>query len=228
MLRVEGLSVSYGGVPALVGVDLAVEAGEVVALIGANGAGKTTLLRTVSGLLRPRRGRVLLDGEPLSGLPAEKVVARGVAHVPQGRRVFGRMTVQENLAVGAHLTGGGARDRVLALFPVLAERAGQQAGTLSGGEQQQLAFGRALMAEPRVLLLDEPTTGLAPRLAAALLDAVREVRAQGTAVLLVEQAEPALRTAGRGYVLETGRVVLQGPSGQLLADDGVRRAHLGG
>ena len=228
MLQVQGVSVSYAGVPALAGVDLAVDAGEVVALVGANGAGKTTLLRTVSGLLRPRRGRVLLDGQPLQGLPPEQVVARGVAHVPEGRRVFARMTVRENLAVGAHLTGGGALDRVLALFPVLAERAGQQAGTLSGGEQQQLAFGRALMAEPRVLLLDEPTTGLAPRLAVALLDAVREVRAAGTAVLLVEQAEPALRTADRGYVLETGRIVLQGSSAELLADDGVRRAHLGG
>jgi len=228
VLQVQGVSVSYAGVPALAGVDLAVDAGEVVALVGANGAGKTTLLRTVSGLLRPRRGRVLLDGQPLQGLPPEQVVARGVAHVPEGRRVFARMTVRENLAVGAHLTGGGALDRVLALFPVLAERAGQQAGTLSGGEQQQLAFGRALMAEPRVLLLDEPTTGLAPRLAVALLDAVREVRAAGTAVLLVEQAEPALRTADRGYVLETGRIVLQGSSAELLADDGVRRAHLGG
>ena len=228
MLRVEGLSVSYSGVPALVEVDLAVDAGEVVALVGANGAGKTTLLRTVSGLLRPRRGRVLLDGQRLSGLPAARVVARGVAHVPQGRRVFARLTVRENLEVGAHLTRGSALDRVHALFPVLAERAGQQAGTLSGGEQQQLAFGRALMAEPRVLLLDEPTTGLAPRVAAALLEAVQQVRADGTAVLLVEQAEPALRAADRGYVLETGRVVLQGPAAQLLADDGVRRAHLGG
>ena len=198
-----------------------------LALVGANGSGRTTLLRTVSGLLRPRSGRVLLEGEPLTGRSPAAVVARGVAHVPQGRRVFGRMTVRENLLVGAHLTGGAALDEVHALFPVLAERAGQAAGTLSGGEQQQLAFGRALMAEPRVLLLDEPTTGLAPLVAADLLGAVRAVRDRGVAVLLVEQAEPALRAADRGVVLEAGRVVLAGAAADLLADDGVRRAHLG-
>ena len=227
VLRVEQVSVAYGPVPALVDVDLEVGAGEVVALVGANGSGRTTLLRTVSGLLRPRSGRVLLDGELLSGTSPAAVVARGVAHVPQGRRVFGAMTVRENLLVGAHLTSGRALDEVLALFPVLSERSGQAAGTLSGGEQQQLAFGRALMAEPRVLLLDEPTTGLSPLAAADLLGAVRTVRDRGTAVLLVEQAEPALRAADRGVVLEAGRVVLRGPAADLLADDGVRRAHLG-
>lgn len=227
MLRVERVSVSYGPVPALVEVDLDVTAGEVVALVGANGSGRTTLLRTLSGLLRPRSGRVVLDGEVLSGASPAAVVARGVAHVPQGRRVFGRMTVRENLLVGAHLTGGGALEEVLALFPVLEERAGQAAGTLSGGEQQQLAFGRALMAEPRVLLLDEPTTGLSPIATADLMAAVRTVRDRGTAVLLVDQAEPALRAADRGVVLEAGRVVLRGSAADLLADDGVRRAHLG-
>jgi len=227
VLRVERLHVSYGPVPALVDVGLEVAAGEVVALVGANGAGRTTLLRTVSGLLRPRSGRVLLDGELLTGLGPAAVVARGVGHVPQGRRVFGRMSVRENLLVGAHLTSGAAMDEVLALFPVLGERAGQAAGTLSGGEQQQLALGRALMTEPRVLLLDEPTTGLSPLAAADVLAAVRTVRDRGTAVLLVEQAEPALRAADRGVVLEAGRVVLSGPAADLLADDGVRRAHLG-
>ena len=227
MLRLEQVCVSYGAAPALVDVDLEVLPGQVLALVGANGSGRTTLLRTVSGLLRPSSGRVLLDGEPLAGVAAADVVARGVAHVPQGRRVFGRMTVRENLAVGAHLTSGGALADVLALFPVLAERADQAAGTLSGGEQQQLAFGRALMAEPRVLLLDEPTTGLGPQVAADLLAAVRAVRDRGVAVLLVDRAEPALRTADRGVVLEAGRVVLRGTAEELLADDGVRRAHLG-
>jgi len=227
VLRLEQVCVSYGAAPALVDVDLEVLPGQVLALVGANGSGRTTLLRTVSGLLRPSSGRVLLDGEPLAGVAAADVVARGVAHVPQGRRVFGRMTVRENLAVGAHLTSGGALADVLALFPVLAERADQAAGTLSGGEQQQLAFGRALMAEPRVLLLDEPTTGLGPQVAADLLAAVRAVRDRGVAVLLVDRAEPALRTADRGVVLEAGRVVLRGTAEELLADDGVRRAHLG-
>ena len=227
MLRVERLCVAYGPVPALVDVDLEVGAGEVVALVGANGSGRTTLLRTVSGLLRPRSGRVLLEGEVLSGLAPAAVVARGVGHVPQGRRVFGRMTVRENLLVGAHLTSGGAMDEVLQLFPVLAERAGQAAGTLSGGEQQQLALGRALMSEPRVLLLDEPMTGLSPRAAAGVLATVRTLRGRGTAVLLVEQAGPALGAADRGVVLEAGRVVLSGPAAELLQDDGVRRAHLG-
>ncbi len=224
---------SYGSAVAVEAVDLQVRPGEVLALVGANGAGKTTLLRTVSGLLRPRAGQVRLDGAPLTGLSAPAVVARGVAHVPEGRRVFGRLTVRENLQVGTHLQPDGPEldgrlARVLALFPVLAERAGQLAGTLSGGEAQQLAFGRALMAGPRVLLLDEPTTGLAAPVAQVLLGAVREVAAEGVAVVLVDQAEPALRAADHGVVLETGRVVLTGPAADLLADDRVRRAHLGG
>lgn len=227
-----GLCVSYGRVPAVLDVDLAVMAGEVVALVGANGAGKTTVLRALSGLLRPRRGTVSLDGSSITGLSPATIVGRGLAHLPEGRRVFGRMTVRENLDVGAHRadrTGSAAvRRQVLELFPVLAERSGQLAGTLSGGEQQQLVFGRALMAEPRVLLLDEPTTGLAGAVAQVLLAAVRQVAARGVAVLLVEQAEPALRTADRGLVLETGRVVLTGRAAELLADDRVRAAHLGG
>lgn len=226
-LRVEGMSVSYGNVPVLHGVDLEVAAGEVVALVGANGSGRSTLLRAVSGLLRPTAGRVLLDGAPLTGLPAPRVLARGVAHVPQGRRVFARMSVRDNLLVGGHRTGAAALDRVHALFPVLGERADQLAGTLSGGEQQQLAVGRALMAEPRVLLLDEPTTGLAPPVVAVLLAAVRGLRDAGVAVLLVDQAGPALLAADRGVVLAAGRVVLRGTAAELLADHGVRRAHLG-
>ncbi len=237
MLQVTGLEVHRQRVPVLVGVDLEVRAGEVVALVGANGSGRTSLLLAVSGLLRPVRGQVLLDGRPLTGLRPDRVVAAGVGHVPQGRRVFARLTVRENLLVGGHLLlrrGRGTRayeaavERVLGLFPVLAERADSPAGTLSGGEQQQLAVGRALVARPRLLLLDEPTTGLAPTTAAALLDAVRRVAEEGTAVLLVDQAEPALRTADRGVVLETGRVVLTGPAADLLADPGLRAAHLGG
>jgi branched-chain amino acid transport system ATP-binding protein len=231
-LRVEGLSVRYGAQEAVSGVDLEVAPGEVVALLGANGAGKTTTLRAVSGLLRPSEGEVRLDDLRLDRLAAHEVVAAGVAHVPEGRRVFGRMSVQDNLEVGAYTRPAGVRsamDRVLGLLPVLAARREQLAGTLSGGEQQLLALGRALMSAPRVLLLDEPSTGLAPQAVEAVLEVVAGLARDGVAVLLVEQdAEVALGLAARAYVLETGRVVASGPAARLRDDAAVREAYLGG
>ena len=217
LLEVDGLSAGYGSGPVLNGISLSVGAGEVVALLGANGAGKTSCLRVLSGLLRPSGGQVLLDGEPLTALPAHALVSRGVAHVPEGRRVFARLSVRENLETGAYARRGpGALERVLALFPVLADRAGQVAGTLSGGEQQQLALGRALMSGPRLVLLDEPSTGLAPQAVQAVLAVVRQLAVEGVGVLLVEQdAGLALRTAGRAVVLETGRVVAAGTPQQV-------------
>ncbi|WP_235018342.1 ABC transporter ATP-binding protein [Thermomonospora echinospora] len=237
-LRIRNLRVGYGPVQALRGVSLEAPSGSVVAVLGANGAGKSTLLRAVSGTLRFHRGAVTAGeieyaGRPLSRLSAAAVVARGVTQVPEGRRVFTRMTVAENLRAGA-LGGRGrketaaARRRVLELFPVLAERAGQRAGLLSGGEQQMLAIGRALMARPSVLLLDEPTLGLAPLMAARIADTVREINAQGTTVLLVEQnAAMALSLASHAYVLEVGEVVMSGPADELAASDEVRRRYLG-
>jgi branched-chain amino acid transport system ATP-binding protein len=231
-LEVVGLRVRYGAQEAVSGIDLDVASGEVVALLGANGAGKTTTLRTVSGLLRPSAGEVRLDGLRLDRLAAHEVVAVGVAHVPEGRRVFGRMSVEDNLDMGAYTDRRAARrtkDRVLALLPVLAERRAQAAGTLSGGEQQLLALGRALMSSPRVLLLDEPSTGLAPQAIEAVLAVVADLASGGTAVLLVEQdAEVALGLAARAYVLETGRVVASGPAARLRDDPTVRAAYLGG
>ena len=231
-LELDGLSVRYGAQPAVSDVSLSVGSGEVVALLGANGAGKTTTLRAVSGLLRPSGGEIRLDDRRLDRLAPHEVVAAGVAHVPEGRRVFGRMSVQDNLEVGAYTTPkllGRALDRVLALLPVLAERRDQAAGTLSGGEQQLLALGRALMSGPSVLLLDEPSTGLAPQAVEAVLEVVRDLARDGVAVLLVEQdAEVALGLAARAYVLETGRVVAEGPSARLRDDPAVRAAYLGG
>ena len=231
-LEVQGLRVRYGAHEAVCGIDLEVGSGEVVALLGANGAGKTTTLRAVSGLLRPSGGEVRLDGRRLDALPAHEVVAAGVAHVPEGRRVFPSMSVEENLDVGGYTDRRGAtaaKERVLALLPVLAERRSQPAGTLSGGEQQLLALGRALMSSPQVLLLDEPSTGLAPQAVEAVLDVLRGLAAGGTAVLLVEQdAEVALGLAARAYVLETGWVVAQGPAERLRDDPAVREAYLGG
>jgi branched-chain amino acid transport system ATP-binding protein len=232
MLALEGLEVYYGEIHALKGVSLEVREREIVALLGNNGAGKTTTLKTISGLLAPRNGRVTLEGAPLTGVAPHAIVARGIAHVPEGRRIFNRLTVRENLMMGAYLrhdSGVAADlDRVFALFPRLHERITQVAGTLSGGEQQMLAIGRALMARPRVLLLDEPSMGLAPVLVEQIFDTIAEVNRQGTTILLVEQnAAMALSIATRGYVLETGAVVLAGTAAQLGENSEVRRAYLG-
>ncbi|WP_106397896.1 ABC transporter ATP-binding protein [Actinocorallia populi] len=237
-LLIEDLQVSYGPVQALRGVSLQAPEGSVVAVLGSNGAGKSTLLRAVSGTLRFHRGAVTgggvaYAGDRLTGLNAAEIVARGVTQVPEGRRVFGRMTVAENLRAGAlgvrgRKAAAAAREHVMELFPVLAERAGQRAGLLSGGEQQMLAIGRALMARPRVLLLDEPTLGLAPLMAARIAETVRRINAEGTTVLLVEQnAAMALSLASHAYVLEVGEVVMSGPAGELAASDEVRRRYLG-
>ena len=207
--------------------------GEIVALLGNNGAGKTTTLKTISGLLTPRRGTITLEGEPLVGVPPHAVVGRGIAHVPEGRRIFNRLTVSENLVMGAYLRedGGGIAsdlERVFTRFPRLEERITQVAGTLSGGEQQMLAIGRALMASPRLLLLDEPSMGLAPVLVEQIFETIGDINRQGTTILLVEQnAAMALSIAHRGYVLETGTVVLAGAAGELAENPDVRRAYLG-
>ena len=232
MLAVDGLDVYYGEIRALRGVALAVEQGEIVALLGNNGAGKTTTLRSVSGLLRPRAGGVRFDGQSLDDVPPHEIVRRGIAHVPEGRRIFNRLTVRENLLMGAYLRRDTSieRDlgRVFALFPRLEERLTQVAGTLSGGEQQMLAIGRALMANPRLLLLDEPSMGLAPVLVEQIFETIVDINRQGTTILLVEQnAAMALSIAHRGYVLETGVVVLSGSAGELSENADVRRAYLG-
>jgi branched-chain amino acid transport system ATP-binding protein len=233
LLELDGLDVHYGGIHALKGVSLRVEPGEVVTLIGANGAGKTTTLRAISGLLRPTRGTVTFDGKPLLGVPAHQVVGRGLVHAPEGRGIFSNMTVEENLEIGAYLRrdpAGVARDRehALGLFPRLRERLAQNAGTLSGGEQQMLAIARALMSRPRLLLLDEPSLGLAPQVVALIFKIVKAIAAEGTTILLVEQnAHMALKVATRAYVLEVGQIVLEGPAQQLAADDKIRKAYLG-
>ncbi|MGF7237878.1 MAG: ABC transporter ATP-binding protein [Frankia sp.] len=231
LLEMSDVVVRYGAVTALDGVTLSITDGEIVTLLGANGAGKTTTLRTISGLLRPAAGGVFLDGEPLAGLPAHQLVARGISHVPEGRRVFPRMSVHENLLMGAYLDRRHVREdteRVFTLFPRLAERRTQDGGTLSGGEQQMLAIGRALMARPKVLLLDEPSMGLAPLIVATIFRVVSEINADGVSVLLVEQnAAQALKIANRGYVLENGAISIDGPAGALLDDDRVRQAYLG-
>jgi branched-chain amino acid transport system ATP-binding protein len=231
LLELEDVHVRYGAVEALRGVSLSVDEGEIVTLLGANGAGKSTTLRTVSGLLRPASGQVRYAGRRLDTVPVHDIAALGIGHVPEGRRVFPRMSVVENLEMGAYRRRGPLRaemERVFALFPVLEERAGQLAGTLSGGEQQMLAIGRALMGAPTLLLLDEPSMGLAPLVVAKIFQILREINAQGTTVLLVEQnAAQALRLAGRGYVLETGSLTMTGPAAELLADPRVREAYLG-
>ncbi len=232
MLRLEGLDVYYGEIHALRGVGLEVREREIVALLGNNGAGKSTTLKTVSGLLRPRRGTVSFENGPLTGVAAHDIVARGIAHVPEGRRIFNRLTVRENLAMGAYLRDDGRvagdLERVFELFPRLKERIAQVAGTLSGGEQQMLAIGRALMASPRLLLLDEPSMGLAPVLVEQIFATIDSINRQGTTILLVEQnAAMALSIAHRGYVLETGTIVLAGSAAELADNTDVRRAYLG-
>jgi branched-chain amino acid transport system ATP-binding protein len=233
LLELRDLDVFYGRVQVLHGVSLTVGQGEIVALIGSNGAGKTTTLRTISGLVRPTRGEVRLRGAPVHTLGAEQIARLGVSHAPEGRRLFSRMTVRENLEMGAYSRRDkpGIRedlDRVLKLFPRLRERSSQLSGSLSGGEQQMVAIGRALMGRPSILLLDEPSLGLAPVLVDAIFEVIREVSANGTTILLIEQnALLALKTASRGYVLETGNVVLSGPSAELIASPDIQRAYLG-
>jgi branched-chain amino acid transport system ATP-binding protein len=233
LLEVSGLRVSYGGIAAVKGVDLAIAAGEMVTLIGANGAGKTTTLKSLAGLLRPAAGRIHYNGEDITGRPAHELVRRGLALVPEGRCVFARLTVEENLAMGAYCrkdTAAAAadRDRVYGLFPRLAERRRQAAGTLSGGEQQMLAIGRALMSRPRLLLLDEPSMGLAPLMVQKIFETVKAVAAEGVTLLLVEQnAKLALEMCNRGYVMESGTIALSGASRTLLGDPRVRQAYLG-
>jgi branched-chain amino acid transport system ATP-binding protein len=232
LLEVRDLRVAYGAIEAIKGISLDVEEGQVVTLIGTNGAGKTTTLRTLSGLLRPVAGQVLFDGARLDKLKAHEIVARGVAHAPEGRRIFPLMTVEENLELGAYSRKGEAIAQdvaeVFERFPRLHERRAQKAGTLSGGEQQMLAIGRALMSRPRLLMLDEPSMGLSPIMIQLIFDTVAELKAAGTTILLVEQnASAALALADTGYVLETGRVVLSGTGPDLLTDENVRKAYLG-
>ncbi len=233
MLTLEGVEVSYGAIRALQGVSLTIRAGEIVTLIGANGAGKSTTLRAISGLVPAQRGRILFDGGDIASVSADKIVQRGICHSPEGRRVFANMSVRENLELGAYTRRDrvGIRedfDRALTLFPRLKERIGQNAGTLSGGEQQMLAMGRALMARPKLLLLDEPSLGLAPFLVRDIFNIIRNINAQGTTVLLVEQnAHMALGVAHRGYVLETGHIVMADEAKALLANDDIKKAYLG-
>jgi branched-chain amino acid transport system ATP-binding protein len=234
MLEVRDLRVAYGAIEAVKGISLEVRAGEVVTLIGGNGAGKTTTLRTLSGLLRPVAGQVFFEGERIDRMPAHEIVTRGIAHSPEGRRIFPRMTIEENLELGAYTRRGrtaeiqGTIDRVYALFPVLGERRVQPAGTLSGGEQQMLAMSRALMSQPRLIMLDEPSMGLSPIMMRKIFSTLVELRDSGTTVLLVEQnAQAALSLADRGYVIETGRIVLEDEGRALLGNELVRKAYLG-
>jgi len=231
LLEVDYIEVRYGAIKALKGVSFEVREGEVVALLGANGAGKTTTQRTVSGMLRPSLGSIRYQGERIDGIPAHDLINLGICHVPEGRHVFPRMSVAENLEMGAFRfkrPDEKVLARVLDLFPRLQERIKQQAGTLSGGEQQMLAIGRALMGKPKLLLLDEPSMGLAPLIVKQIFEIVAEINSTGVTVLLVEQnAAQALGLANRGYVLETGEIVLSGSGSELLADDRVRAAYLG-
>ena len=233
MLEVNDIHTYYGNIHALKGVSLKVSEGEICTLIGSNGAGKTTTLRTIQGLLRPREGTILFEGRPIELLSPEKIVRLGISQSPEGRLIFPRMTVLENLEMGAFCrrdTLGIKSDteRVLNLFPRMRERINQKGGTLSGGEQQMLAIGRAMMARPRLLLLDEPSMGLAPLLVSQIFEIVSEINAQGTTILLVEQnARMALKIADRGYVLQTGQVVVQGTSSDLQSNETVRKAYLG-
>jgi branched-chain amino acid transport system ATP-binding protein len=234
MLRLEGVYAGYGRAPVLSDVSVEVGQGDLVCLVGANGAGKSTTLKTISGLVRPSAGRIVFDGREIQGWKPQDILRAGIAHCPEGRRVFPHLTVRENLEMGAYVredTGGVAADleRVLAHFPVLAERRRQAAGTLSGGEQQMLAIGRALMARPRLILFDEPSLGLAPTVVETTFRIIGEIQKDGTTVFMVEQnAYMALRMATRAYVMETGRITLHGPARALLDDEHVKRAYLGG
>jgi branched-chain amino acid transport system ATP-binding protein len=233
LLEVGAISVAYGDVPVLHRVSLRVEAGEIVSLLGANGAGKTTTLRAISGLIPVQEGAVTFEGRPLTGLSPSRIVERGIAHVPEGRQLFTNMTVEENLEMGAYLPQAKAARaetlaRVLELFPRLGERQRQVAGTLSGGEQQMVAIGRALMSRPRLLVLDEPSLGLAPIVVKSIFETVKRINRDGTTVLLVEQnLAESLRLSDRGYVLETGKIAMEGRGADLLADPHTRKAFLG-
>lgn len=233
LLEVENLSVFYGSIEALRGVSLRVEEGEVVTLIGANGAGKTTTLRAISGLIEPKRGAIRFAGKEIQGWPTYKVVKSGLIQVPEGREIFANLTVDENLQLAAFLRKDKAairtdRERALELFPRVRERLRQQAGTLSGGEQQMLAIARALVARPKLLMLDEPSLGLAPQLVRSIFQVIREINREGTTILLVEQnANMALRVANRAYVIEVGKIRMEGPAAELAASDDVRKAYLG-
>ena len=233
MLKVDNLNVYYGAIHAIKDVSFEVKEGEIVTLIGANGAGKSTILKTVSGLLHSKGGSIEFMGEQIGGIPPHKVVAKGLAQVPEGRRVFTQMTVEENLEMGGYIQPGnqieaGLQD-VYKRFPRLQERRRQTAGTLSGGEQQMLAMGRAMMSHPKLLMLDEPSMGLSPILVEQVFDIIKELHKAGVTILLVEQnARMALSVADRGYVLETGHITLSGPGRELLSDEGVKKAYLGG
>jgi len=232
-LELAGVDVAYGDLPALSGIDLVVDAGETVSVVGANGSGKTTMLRAISGLLRPRHGQVRFEGDRIDRLPCHRVVERGIVHVPEGRKIFPSLAVRENLELGSYTRAAKARradslERVFAMFPRLRERMSQAAGTLSGGEQQMLAIGRALMARPKLLMLDEPSLGLAPLIVKEIFRTIAEINRAGTTVLLVEQnTRQALSLSRRGYVLENGRVALSGRGEELLGNEHVRRAYLG-
>jgi len=234
MLKVDQIDVYYGNIQALKEVSLEVNDGEIVTLIGANGAGKSTLLKTLSGLLKPKKGDIQYLGESIAGKPAQAIVKAGISHVPEGRRVFANMTVEENLELGAYLRNDKKEirkdlDKVYGLFPRLLERRKQLSGTLSGGEQQMLAMGRAIMAKPKLLLLDEPSMGLAPLMVKTIFTIIEEINRAGTTILLVEQnANMALSVANRAYVIETGRVVVSGTAAELQASEQIKQAYLGG
>lgn len=231
MLKIDGLKVSYGGIEAVKGITFEVPERKIVTLIGANGAGKSTTLRSIAGLVKPAKGRIHLQGEDITGLTPDKIVAKGVTLVPEGRHVFPDLTVLENLKIGAYLRKDDLTDDlnwVYELFPRLKERSWQAAGTLSGGEQQMLAIGRSLMSNPKLLLLDEPSLGLAPNLVKLIFDLIRDINHQGVTILLIEQnANMALKVADYGYVLETGRISLHGPAKELRSNEEVRKAYLG-
>ncbi|WP_144353043.1 ABC transporter ATP-binding protein [Sporomusa termitida] len=234
MLKIDNINVYYGAIHALKGISVEVNQGEIVTLIGANGAGKSTTLRTISGLLKPKTGQISFEGQNIAGIPAQNIVKMGISQVPEGRRVFAHMSVLENLELGAYLRSDTKEikadmDNVFARFPRLGERRSQLSGTLSGGEQQMLAMGRALMSRPRILLLDEPSMGLAPLLVKEIFSIIKDINQTGTTILLVEQnAHMALSIAHKAYVLETGRIILSGDAKELAASEEIRKAYLGG